>query len=482
MKPLVMRNTQSPGDIIVLSAAIRDLHLHYPGKFETSISVSKGAEDAYEHNPNIAVRHGNTSRKDWFAAHYPLIHKSNQQRKHFVWGFIEDMNKRLKLQIKLSAFRPDLYMSAEEIAEPLIEPPYWLFLSGGKTDFQAKIWDQVYWQQVIDGTRDQVRWVQCGGGSKNHIRHIPKHGIYANMIAKTGLRKFMRLIYHADGVVCVVTAAMHIAAAFNKPCIVIAGGREPWWWEAYNEENRLVNMCVGTPNWKPPPDDDFVPHTYLHTIGDLDCCKKGGCWKGKVRPKDARGQLPKGSTCKRPVFQNGELIPECKAMIKPEMVIEAISDYYRNGLVRDRKLVMPLEDMSAVFCIFDDGAPEAWIKRTCNLMPETPLVIRGISRREALTEAISEGKDWIFWFEHGSVPAAHWKFGLRRQMGTPAVYGRIHRTQQGELYPYPGFFAVHRSLLDANAETYAGLFAGIPQDKLRSESNVKIPMMVKEVA
>ncbi len=480
MKQVVIRNTQSPGDIVVLSAAIRDLHQQYPGRFETSISVSPGAEEAYINNPYIASIYGHKVRKNWFKAEYPLVHRSNQQRKHFLWGFIEHMNRKLKVQVKLSDFKPDLYLTEEEMAKPLIEPPYWLFLSGGKTDFQTKIWDQVYWQQVIDGTCDRIRWVQCGGGSKNHIRHVPKHGIYVNMVAKTGLRKLMRLIYHADGVACVVTLAMHLAAAFNKPCVVIAGGREAWWWEAYNEENRLVNMQVGYPNWRPPPNDDFVPHRYLHTIGELPCCKAGGCWKAKIRPRNVNGSLPKGSTCQRPVYQNGELIPECKAMIKPDQVIDAIFSYYKDGLVRARKLVVPIEKLEAAFCIYANGTPASKIDRLRGLLPESPIVLRDMPRRDALVKAAEAGMDWIVWFEPGSAPESCWKFGLHRKLSTPAVYGRIHRTAAGTLYPYPGFFAVHRSLLKLDTDSFAGMFADIEPDKFRVEPDVRISMTVKE--
>lgn len=482
MKKILIRNTQSPGDIVVLSAAIRDLHQQYPGRFETSISVSKGAEEAYTTNPFVTTLKGRVAKQNWFKAEYPLVHKSNQQRKHFLWGFIEHMNKKLNVDVKLSAFKPDLYMTEEEMAEPLIEPPYWVFLSGGKTDFQAKIWDQVYWQQVIDGTRDKVRWVQCGGGSKNHIRHIPKRGIYVNMIAKTGLRKLMRLIYHADGVACVVTLAMHLAAGFNKPCVVVAGGREAWWWEAYNEENRLVNMQVGYPNWKPPPDDDFVPHRYLHTIGALPCCKAGGCWKGKVRPRNANGSLPKGSTCQRPVQQNGEIIPECKAMIKPEQVIDAIFSYHKDGLVRTRKLTVPTEELKAAFCIYANGASASAVSQLKTVMPESPLVLSDMSRRDALVRAAEVGKDWIVWFEPGSEPESFWRFSLTRKLGFPGVYGRIHKTADGGLYPYPGFFAVHRSLLKLDATSFVGMFASIEPDKFRVESDVKISTVAKEPA
>jgi hypothetical protein len=66
---------------------------------------------------------------------------------------------------------------------------------------------------------------------------------------------------------------MHLAAAVevppgmpkNRPCVVVAGGREPPHWEAYPH------------------------HQFLHRAGSLLCCDDGGCWKSRVRPLGATG-------------------------------------------------------------------------------------------------------------------------------------------------------------------------------------------------
>ena len=157
---LLIRNTQAPGDVTVLSAMIRDLHRCHPGKFDTAVSVAPGAGHVFYENPFISSiaerRQPKTPGYTQFVAHYPLIKRSNQERKHFIWGFIEDANKRLHTRIKLTEFRPDIYMSDNEIAHPPFEQPYWVFLSGGKSDFKTKIWDQTYWQDVIRQTADRI--------------------------------------------------------------------------------------------------------------------------------------------------------------------------------------------------------------------------------------------------------------------------------------------------------------------------------------
>lgn len=433
---IIVRNAQAPGDILVLSAAIRDLHIAHPGLYETDICVSKGAEHIYWNNPDITTIHGPRppSGIKTFVAHYPLIRHSNQQRKHFIWGFPEYFNQKLGTKVKLTEFRPKIVLSEEEALNRPYEEPYWVFLSGGKTDFPAKIWDQLWWQQVISETK-HLNWVQCGGGSKNHVKHERKRDVFDYRVAKTSCREFIRLIYHSEGVVCAVTFAMHVAAAFNKPCVVIAGGREPWWWEAYNEENRLANMRVSDPKWQPPPNDDFVPHRFLHTIGKLECCRNHGCWRGKVKGKH--------SVCRHPVAQNGDVVPRCLTMIKPEAVIAAIESY------RD--------------------VPQSTAPVQIVTSPKYNLVERNGDTRSRVSQLreVAKEQGWIVWVEDGNTLQPEWSYRLQRALKLPCLFGRLHRSAAGEYHPYPGGFIVHASLLQ-EADTFEGMFAHLPATVYRS--------------
>jgi hypothetical protein len=51
MKPrrLLLRNRQSPGDIVMLTAAVRDLHAQNPGRFITAVDTTAMA--LWDHNP-----------------------------------------------------------------------------------------------------------------------------------------------------------------------------------------------------------------------------------------------------------------------------------------------------------------------------------------------------------------------------------------------------------------------------------------------
>ena len=51
MQPLILRSTQSPGDSLMVTAAVRDLHLAAPGRFRTDVRTS--ALDIWKYNPNV---------------------------------------------------------------------------------------------------------------------------------------------------------------------------------------------------------------------------------------------------------------------------------------------------------------------------------------------------------------------------------------------------------------------------------------------
>ena len=321
MEKLIIRNTQSPGDYVVLSAAIRDIHKAYPGRYAIGVDVPERA--VFMANPYVDLNLRGGGRK--IVAKYPLIGRCNQERRHFLWGFVDYFNEQLNLKSVLTELRPDLHLTPEEMANsPLgAVKPYWVMVSGGKRDFTAKWWLPGSWQQVVNVLNKRFEIVQVGGGS--HV-HPTLTGV-RNLVGKTSFRELMRLIYHSDGVMCIVTCLMHIAAAFNRPCVIVAGGREPWWWEGYTQENRLANLRHGIPNWAPPLNDTYVPHRYLHTLNQLPCCMNKGCWITKIEPQ-------KGS-CQTPATIHGRRLPKCMEMITADHVIQAVESYYNKSSFQD---------------------------------------------------------------------------------------------------------------------------------------------------
>lgn len=307
---LVLRNFQSPGDIVMLTAAVRDLHLNYPGQFLTDTRTSCPA--LWENNPYITPLNQDDPDVETLDCEYPLIHQSNTAPFHFLHGFIEFLNQRLNLHIGPTLFRGDIHLSVVEkswpsqVEEILHGPtPFWIVVAGGKRDFTTKWWDLERFQEVIDHFDNRIHFVQVGQSAHEHppLRNV------IDLRGKTDLRQLIRLVYHAQGVLCGVTLLMHLAAAVevrpgmpkNRPCVVIAGGREPPHWEAYPH------------------------HQFQHRVGALRCCDNGGCWKARVVPLGDGDEKDRPDQLCVDVVGN---LPRCMDLIRTSDVIRAIEVYF----------------------------------------------------------------------------------------------------------------------------------------------------------
>jgi len=316
VRKLILRNFQSPGDIVMLTAAVRDLHRCHPGEFITDVRTS--CPDLWQNNPLLTPLDEQAPDVTVLDCHYPLIHRSNQEPRHFLDGFVEFLNEQLGLRIRVTAFKGDLYISqAEKDWFSEIEAregqaqPFWLFASGGKFDFTAKWWDAARYQQVIDHFRGRIQFVQVG---EDHHHH-PALDSVIDLRGQTTLRQLVRLMYHAEGAISAVSLLMHLAAAvevkpgmpLNRPCVVVAGGREPPHFTAYPH------------------------HQFIHTVGALRCCDNGGCWKSRAVPLgDGDVHDNPDALCVDPVGT----LPRCMDMITADDVIRRIEYYFRGGALR----------------------------------------------------------------------------------------------------------------------------------------------------
>lgn len=318
-RKVIFKNFQSPGDILMLSAAVRDLKLSHP---DILIDVRTPCSEIWENNPYITKLNENDKDVEIYDATYPLVHNSNEGQYHFIHGFRKDIENKLGLIIESTSFKGDIHISDTEkswisqIEEKGIKKNFWIIMAGGKFDFTAKWWNPDYYQEVVSHFKGKITFVQCG--QKEHWH--PKLKGVINLIGETDLRQFIRLIYHSSGVLCPVTFAMHAATAIpmkttpplNRPCVVIAGGREPSQWEKYPH------------------------HRFLETNGALECCDNGGCWKSRCQKVGDGDDKDHNSLCVQPIkLPNRKLsIPKCMDMIKPKDVIRAIEMYYDGGVLK----------------------------------------------------------------------------------------------------------------------------------------------------
>lgn len=317
VRKIILSHKRAPGDVIVMTGLVRDIALAHPGKFR--IGVDTSAMDVWRHNPYVDFSLRDERKRGGKGIEYIKleygrgIRDQNYKPAHFLSYFHLDFERQCNVRVPLMLPYPDLHLSETERTIPPVEGRYWVIISGGKSDFPIKVWEATKFQQVVDRlTGMGLGVVQVGGNDSGHW-HPMLHNVL-NLVGHTNLRDLIRLIYHADGVICGVTCLMHIAAALHRPCVVIAGGREAWWWEAYVRENHSL---------APLQDKIKVPHQFLHTIGLLECCRHHGCWRNKVVP--IRNDK---SVCYQPVMLPGQPVARCMHMITSTHVMEAVMKYY----------------------------------------------------------------------------------------------------------------------------------------------------------
>lgn len=305
---LLLKSDQAPGDVVCMTSAVYSLHKAYPGKYLTS--VESLYPEIFYNNPNVIPieelsKLGNPIN---LQMHYPAIHSSNSRGIHFMQAWCEHLGAALNIKVPLLTNRPKLYFEENKSTiskYDMPELPYWIVCSGGKNDFTAKLWGYHNYHDVICKLRGKIKFVQVGEKVVDH----PPLPYIDYRAGQTNLRQLFDLVRSARGVLCGVSLLMHVAAALEKPCIVIAGGREPVQWNSYPKQH------------------------YLHTVGSLPCTSTQGevgqaCWRSRVLPQEDSSPFNE-NTCERPIQLNYAgvpitTIPECMNKITLEEIVSLI--------------------------------------------------------------------------------------------------------------------------------------------------------------
>lgn len=299
---LRLKSTLCPGDILTMTAAIYSLHHQYPGEYETDVRTS--ADAIWEHNPDITTLDDDTPDVLDVDMHYPAVNHSNQRPYPFIVAYTQYLAGVIDRPLICHTNRPRLYLDDQErswidqvrqYVSNNRKIPFWLVNAGIKDDYTAKLWPTEYYQEVIDRTRRRIQWVQVGAGDHWH----PDLAGVIDLRAKTSHRELIRLCWHAAGGLGPITYLQHLCAAWEKPYICLAGGREPAMWIQYPLQ------------------------TTLHTVGQLDCCQSQSCWKSRAAPLDD-GSAKDHSLCEWPVYGFSKPVARCMAAITPREVADAI--------------------------------------------------------------------------------------------------------------------------------------------------------------
>jgi len=331
-KKYIFKNFQAPGDIVMMTAAVRDLHLNFPGKFITDVRTN--SMPIWESNQYITKLDEKDADVISMKLSYDLISQSNQGPYHFSEGFTEHLEEILGVRIKKRIGRGHIQIGPNEErwgqtererwfgeAGYSSETQFWVMNAGHKNDFTCKMWPAERYQEIVDRYQGKILFVQIGHKDHTH----PKLTGVVNLIGKTDDRQLIRLVWASSGVITPCSYPMTLAASVpvrpgscngrkHRPCVVVAGGREPAGWQAHTE------------------------HQFIHTCGMLPCCDHGGCWASRIKPIGDGDEKDRKNMCRHVVTSDeGVELPYCMDMITAEEVarrIDMYNSFYQAGRKR----------------------------------------------------------------------------------------------------------------------------------------------------
>jgi len=299
-KEIVFHNRQRIGDMLMFTCGVRDFKKAYP---DVKVNVISVAGHIWDHNPNVDRSVIPLPENTVKIGPGSLTNASNRVDWHFANAFRLSMEEKLNIQIPQGESRPDIWLSEDEWNAPrFIKDPYWIICITGEKGWGSKMYPFNKWQEFVNQNPD-VKFVQIGAaGDKpprlqgsNVIDHVGK-----TENRETGVRDLFKLFLNAEGSIGLVSFHMHLSGALYKPCIVVAGGREPVSFTRY------------------------PGHQYLATDGTMECARKA-CWHCSI------------DACTNLVIREETMekkIPKCVDIIPPEELTRALNRYYEGGRLK----------------------------------------------------------------------------------------------------------------------------------------------------
>ncbi len=313
-----------PGDETILTGVVRNLHDTYPGRFRTYYKTR--VPEIWYNNPHQTdPKFMEGARQIGFGFNIGGTNDAAEKTglgrpMHFMDVWARGLSEALGLPIPITTLKPDLYLTQEEIKTPIsdvlgFDGPFWLMSASGKTDCKTKMPPPSTWQGIVDALPEikfvrpshtatinpSEPWWDTDIGGKHIV--WPLTGII-DLQGRTGIRNLMRLVYHAEGIVCPITFVQHLSAGLpvrpgkKRSCIVLAGVREPPMLTHYPGDEQRIHKTI------------YIP---------MECNAGGGCWKSHTA-----GVGAKSDQCLRPVKIGQTSFAECATKISVEGVVEKI--------------------------------------------------------------------------------------------------------------------------------------------------------------
>lgn len=358
-KKYILRYYSAPGDTLVLTALVRDIKARYGDDVLVDVRTYY-SDSIWLNNPHLTTiaDSDRDAQKIQLKETAYITQSRNGVRQHYLTAYFRDFVAKTGLPVTLTKPYGDIHLTEQERARPIIDGDYLVIVPGGKLDATVKFWPTEYYQEVVRlGMERGWRFVQEGAAKPRHI-HPPLTDALS-MIGKTNIRDLLVNIYHSLGVVCGISLPMHIAGALQRPCVVLAGGREDPHWEQYANlfPEQFGGSCAPVE----------VEHTYLNTMGQLSCCTKSGCWRQRVVKLHDGVAKHENSLCDYPESVGTQPVARCMKMITPQSVVDALATYPLPPTWREPQVVR----MPTQLAVGSETPQAVQQKRTDVVVPDT---------------------------------------------------------------------------------------------------------------
>ncbi|MHC4712983.1 MAG: glycosyltransferase family 9 protein [Planctomycetota bacterium] len=293
------------GDRILMTPLVRDLAKTYP-RWRLVVDVEDDA--IWRENPHVEqiVTPGQAveGKVDFTFNVGPgkATQGSRTNAIHVTRAFAHSWILQTGMPLQDGPFKPDLHLSEAEAAWRPIEGDYWV-LNCDTANMGSKRWVAKRWRELVAGPLQGIRFVQVGLAHDARIDLGDEPNVIS-LLGKTSIRQLFSIVAGSIGCISLISSLQHIAAAFDKPAVILAGGREP------------RSFCA------------YPAQAHIDRIGYLKCCETRACWKNSIE------------AC----VDKSDDVPRCMRMIVVREVADAVENYYAGGVLEGKlTATMPIK-------------------------------------------------------------------------------------------------------------------------------------------
>lgn len=319
------------GDLVeelTLTVVPRDIYRKYLTKYSITI-VSKYPE-IWNNNPYVKAVISKSSEAIKLPTVKEYLNTGTNKKKgqHILEIQLRIAEEALKdkgiSNLQLTEFRPyhrlapDNSLLAPGVEYKTGKRPYWIVYNGWSTEESVQAWDYMKWKALLNKltTIDNLQCLQPAYIPDYSLPGL-KQAVTLNDIVELPVLAW--LVQHSHGVITTSGFLSHLAAAYGKPCVVIAGSSKDRHLNSYSMY-RINNWHKSLPEAYRWMTAALVPQSYLRGK-----CGTPNCWADSLTAGNICKKLikPGNGTASAP----GMVQAECMYSISIEEVEHEVMGY-----------------------------------------------------------------------------------------------------------------------------------------------------------